>query len=143
VVGTALGVTASPRIPWDAVDLLYEDKKIEVKSAAYIQGWEQDGPSRISFDVAERAYAWDSATDTYGTEPKHSADCYVFCLYAEEIDRRPALLLDMERWKFYVVPTERINRQIGSQKTAALSTIERLAEPVGYDRIKECVDSAL
>lgn len=38
VVGTALGVTASPRVQWDAVDLRYDGKKIEVKSAAYIQG---------------------------------------------------------------------------------------------------------
>ncbi len=143
VVGTALGVTSSPRIPWDAVDLRYEGKKIEVKSAAYIQGWEQEGLSRISFDVAERVYAWDSETNTYGTEAKHSADFYVFCLYAEETDRTPELLLDMARWKFYVVSTEQIKRQLGSQKTAALSTIERLADPVGYMRIKELVDSVL
>lgn len=144
VVGTALGVTASPRIPWDAVDLRYRDKTIEVKSAAYIQGWEQDGGlSRISFDVAERVYAWDSATNTYGTESKHSADCYIFSLYAEKVDRSPALLMDMDRWKFYVVPTEQINRQLGSQKTAALSTIARLAKPVGYIGLKERVDSAL
>jgi hypothetical protein len=46
-------------------------------------------------------------------------------------------------WKNYVISTDQINRQLGPQKTAALSTIERLAEPVGYNRIKECVDSVL
>src|SRR3712207_878973 len=101
VVGRALGVTSSPRIQWDAVDLHYEGKKIEVKSAAYIQGWEQEGElSRISFDVAERVAAWDSTTDTYGTKFKRFADYYVFCVYAEKADRRPTLLLDMERWEF-------------------------------------------
>ncbi len=42
-----------------------------------------------------------------------------------------------------MVSTEQINRQLGSQKTAALSTIERLAKPVGYAQIKDRVDSAL
>lgn len=146
VVGTALGVTSSPRIQWDAFDLFYEGKKVEVKSAAYVQGWEQNGPSRISFDVAERVNAWDSATGTYGPAPGHSADCYVFCLYAEKTDRSAKFLLDMGRWQFYVVPTERIKRRLGSQKTAALSTIERLAEPVGpvcFDQIEGRVIAAL
>ncbi len=141
VVGTALGVTSSPKIQWDAVDLHYEGKKIEVKSAAYIQGWKQEGGlSRISFDVAERVAAWDSTTDTYGSKFKRFADCYVFCVYAEKADRRPMLLLDMERWEFYVVSTEKIDRQLGSQKTAALNTIQTLAESVGYEQIKSRID---
>jgi hypothetical protein len=52
----------------------------------------------------------------------------------------------VDMWEFYVVSTEQINRQLGPQKTAASSTIERLAEPVGYACyawIKERVDSAL
>jgi hypothetical protein len=49
----------------------------------------------------------------------------------------------MDRWKLYMVATERIKRQLGSQKTAALSTIRTLAEPVGYARLKERIDSAL
>jgi hypothetical protein len=57
--------------------------------------------------VAGRVYAWDSVPNTYGTESEHSADRYIFCLYDEKIDRRLAVLLDMNRWKFYVVPTEK------------------------------------
>ena len=47
VVGMALGVIDTPRVEWDAVDLQYSDKTIEVKSAAYVQSWhkEQDPPS--------------------------------------------------------------------------------------------------
>lgn len=41
VVATALGEFNNPRVEWDAVDLRYRDKKIEVKSAAYIQSWHQ------------------------------------------------------------------------------------------------------
>jgi hypothetical protein len=39
VVGTALGVTDVPSVGWDAVDLRYVDKTIEVKISAYIQSW--------------------------------------------------------------------------------------------------------
>jgi hypothetical protein len=70
VVGTALGVTDAPRVEWDAVDLRYGDKTIEVKSSVYVQSWhqEQDPPSQISFDLKERL-SWDAATNTYQVEP--------------------------------------------------------------------------
>ncbi len=143
VVCTALGVTDAPRVEWDAVDLRYGDKTIEVKSSAYVQSWHQvqDPPSQISFDLKERL-SWDAATNTYRVEPSRAADCYVFCIYTEK-DRSRANVLDVNRWEFYVVSTEQINRQLGSQKTAALSTIERLAKPVGYAQLKRSVDLAL
>ena len=143
VVGMALGVTDAPRVEWDAVDLRYGDKTIEVKSSAYIQSWhqEQDPLSKISFDLKERL-SWDASTNTYRVESSRAADCYVFCVYTEK-DRSRVNVLDVDMWEFYVVSTQQINRQLGSQKTAALSTIERLAEPVGYAQIKERVDSAL
>lgn len=143
VIGTALGVTDAPRVEWDAVDLWYGDKTVEVKSSAYVQSWhrEQDPPSQISFDLKERL-SWDSASNAYRVESGRAADCYVFCVYAEK-NRSRADILDVGRWEFYVVSTEQINCQLGSQKTAALSTIERLAVLVGYEQIKERVDSVL
>lgn len=137
MVGTALGVTASPRVEWDAVDLQYGDKTIEVKSAAYVQSWhqEQDPPSQIPFDLRERL-SWDATTNTYQVEPRRAADCYVFCVYAER-DLSRANILDVDKWEFYVVSTEKINRQLGSQKSAALSTIRSLASPVGYTELSQ------
>ena len=76
------------------------------------------------------------------TGSSRAADCYVFCVYTETVWSR-ANVLDVDMWEFYVVSTEQINRQLGPQKTAALSTIERLAKPVGYTRIKSLVDSVL
>lgn len=146
VVGMALGATLAPRVEWDAVDLRYGDKTIEVKSAAYVQSWhkEQDPPSQISFDLKERL-SWEAATNTYRVEPSRAADCYVFCVYSEK-NRSRANVLDVDRWVFYVVPTEQINRQLGSQQRAALSTIEQLTKPVGaigYAQLKYHIDSAL
>ena len=41
IVGSALGIIGLPRVEWRAYDFLYCGKKIEVKSAAYVQSWEQ------------------------------------------------------------------------------------------------------
>ena len=105
VVGSALGVTDAPRVEWDAVDLQYGDKKIEVKSAAYVQSWHQehDPLSQISFDLKERL-SWDAATNTYQVERRRAADCYVFCVYTE-IERGKANVLDVDQWEFFVVAT--------------------------------------
>ena len=70
------------------------------------------------------------------------ANCYVFCLYAEK-ERSRVNVLDTSMWQFYVVPTERINRELGAQKSAGLSTIEAMAEPVGYAGLEERVEAVL
>jgi hypothetical protein len=69
----------------------------------------------------------------------------VFCVYTEKCRSR-ADVLDIDGWDFCVVPTEVINRQLGSQQRAALSTIEQLAKHVGaigYAQLKNHVDSAV
>ncbi|MEB3356541.1 MAG: hypothetical protein VKK04_07425 [Synechococcales bacterium] len=51
LVAVALNVTHQPRVEWDAVDLRYDNKKIEVKSSAYFQSWQQEKLSLIRFDI--------------------------------------------------------------------------------------------
>ncbi len=141
LVGSALGVVGGVRGAWDAFDLLYEGWRIEVKSSAYVQRWPQEKPSVISWGIEER-YAYDVATDTWGEAQERSADCYVFCLYAET-NREVADVLDLSKWEFYVLPTEHINRELGAQKRVGLGTIKSMTEPVGYERLKERVDRVL
>lgn len=138
LVGQALGVTKGTRIGWDDFDLLYQEKwRIEVKSSAYLQSksWESgELPrklSRISFDLGER-----------GSLGKRAADCYVFCVHAER-DREEANVLDASQWEFYVVSTELLNEKLEKQKTAALSTIQYLTEPVTYAGLSTRVDDVL
>lgn len=109
IVASALGVIENPRIEWDAVDVEYNGIKIEVKSAAYIQSWEQKVNSIISFDIAKKR-AWHADTNTYEKEAVRSADCYVFSLFNEK-DRVKANVLDINSWEFYVVPTRMINEK--------------------------------
>ncbi len=133
LVGSALGVTDGVRIGWDDFDLLYHDKKIEVKSSAYLQSesWGERKLSRISFDIGERV-SWG----------QRAADCYVLCVH-EEKERQKANVLDAGQWRFYVLSTDLINSELDSQKKAVLSTIERLTDSVSYEELKGAVDRTL
>lgn len=144
IVGTALGATATPRREWDAVDLRYGDKTIEVKASAYTQSWEPSAkPSPIQFDIGKKL-GWDAATNTYGTTLARAADCYVFCLHNER-DREQALMriLDVASWEFYVVATRELERFYTNQKSLRLSRLLTHCSPVTYDRLRATVDAAL
>ncbi len=60
----------------------------------------------------------------------------MFCVYTEKKDRNPAKVLDLEKWRFYVVPTTVIREKLWHQKTVAESTIESLVgKPICYSRL--------
>ena len=48
IVASALGITERPREEWDAYDLITPSGlKVEVKSSAYLQSWQQTKLSKI------------------------------------------------------------------------------------------------
>lgn len=141
IVGSALGVVDTPRTEWDYVDHRYNKKTIEVKSAAYVQSWSQEKPSTIKFDIGKKI-PWDAATNTVGTEPMRSADCYVLCLYTET-DVKRANVLNLDDWKFYVLSTKTINGKFKDQKSVTLSRITAVCDPVAYDGLKKAIDICL
>ena len=80
IVGMALGCVSGTRQEWNAYDLEWkvaEGKsiRIEAKSAAYFQSWQQKGHSAISFDIAKKI-AWYADTNTYGKVPERAAAEY-------------------------------------------------------------------
>lgn len=128
VVGSALGMKVGEvRENWAPYDLLTPDGiKVEVKSSAYLQGWEQEKPSAINFDIKPRAD---------GTRP---ADVYIFCLFAER-DRLRASPLDLNQWKFYVLATRVLDEQ-GKAGQMALSSLLKLnPEPADFDTLYAAV----
>jgi hypothetical protein len=141
LVGMALNVTDKPRIEWDAVDLRYGGQTIEVKSAAYVQSWKQSALSTITFDIGMKE-SWDAASATFVKEPIRSADCYIFCLYAEK-DSLKVNVLNVAHWHFFVLLTEEINQVFGNQKSVRLSRIQRLCQPVDYYNLKDRVNQLL
>lgn len=141
LVAVALGLTDQPRIEWDAVDLRYCGKKLEVKSAAYIQSWQQTKLSSIKFDISKKN-GWDSNSNLIAQKATRSADCYVFCIYQEQ-NKQDSNVLDLDKWLFTVVKTEKINEVFGDQKSTSLSRLEQLGQVSKYEKLKQTIDSVL
>lgn len=122
IVATALeNDTSQVRQEWDAYDLLYGERwKIEVKSSAHLQSWEQKAPSRVQFSIRPTR-AW-SPEDGYSETVIRQSDLYVFCFFACT-DREKANPLLLDQWEFYILPTFLLNEQLGEQQTISLSRL--------------------
>ena len=97
-------------------------KRIEVKSASYLQSWTKDFYSKIMFDIAPK-HIW-SPDEGYSLKRKRNCDLYVFCVYtALTTDKSP---LDLDLWDFYVLPASVLNDRVPEQKTIGLQSLLKL-----------------
>jgi hypothetical protein len=142
IVARALGVAEGVRIVWAAYDLALplagdRELKIEVKSAAFLQGWEQDKLSRIQFDI-RKTKALDQHTSRYAGTAQRQADVYVFALLQHQ-DRPTIEPLDVSQWAFYVLPTATLDREIGEGHSISLKALEKLTGAVSYFKLRATV----
>lgn len=135
IVATATNIdTRQVRDEWGAYDLLTPDGiKVEVKSAAYLQSWEQKKLSTISFST-KLSQPWDWEIDKRSSVAMRSADVYVFCLLHHR-DKSTVDPLNLNQWEFYVLATEELNNYTRSQHSITLNSLKRLTDAVGYDRL--------
>lgn len=123
IVALDLGIADGVRREWDSFDLTTRDGiRIEVKSAAYLQSWDQPRPSRIRFSICP-TMAWEG--ETFGSEKKRQADVYVFALL-EHRDRATINPLDLSQWVFFVLPTKILDSKMPEQRTISLAALLRL-----------------
>ena len=126
VIMKALGIENERNI-WDAYDLEYQGKRIEVKSASLFTRKNRHG-FQYEYTINQRI--------TYSIEPKHkhviggdwtsrkrNSDIYIFVLISD-MD-----ISNLDKWDFYIIPTESINKTFGDQKTLSLSAIKRFTPP--------------
>lgn len=105
-------------------------RRIEVKSAAYIQAWTPENIfAQIRFDIGKKL-AWNNATVSSATIAKRNCDLYVFCLFTAKT--KDISLLDLDYWDFYVLPTSVLDEKVPDQKGISLSSLLKL-EPVKTD----------
>lgn len=108
------------RVNWTPYDLTSPSRRrIEVKSAAYLQSWTSDYFSKIIFSIAP-ARAWYPDTGWAQDIARHS-DLYVFCVYTAT--SRDQSILNLDLWDFYVLPTSVLDRERPNQKTMSLTTL--------------------
>jgi len=137
IVANALNLTDKIRNEWDAFDLLLPNGiKLEVKSASYIQSWQQKKYSPIIFNIP-RTKAWDEQTNKLENEKKRQADIYIFCLLKHKI-QDSLNPLNLDQWEFYILSTKVLNRIAGNAKTISLSKLKKLnAIQVDYFHLKD------
>ncbi len=141
LVGSALQALSCPRTEWDLSDIDYRGRTIEVKSAAYVQSWDQPRPSSIRFDIGKRC-RWNEETGRHVDTRCQHADCSVFCLLAEQ-DHNVVDPFDLAQREFFVLARQTFDERFGDQKTGALSRVEDCCRPVGFDRLAAEVDRVL
>ena len=142
IVGTAVGLDPKNlRDEWDAYDLKTDNGiKIEVKSAAYIQSWNQKKISIISFSI-KRAKFWDAETFIEDIESRRHADVYVFC-HLKHCEQATIDPLKLEQWDFYVLPTFDLDNYKRSQSSITINSLKRLTEPIKYNELKTEINKA-
>ena len=138
LVASALGLTKEPREEWGAFDVEVPGcGTVEVKSAAYIQSWEQRDYSRISFDIAKRTSAWNPKTgkDEELDPPQRVADVYVFCLLRHKC-QTTIDPLNVEQWEFYVVHRLQLDcSEWKENKTIGLNSLACLTNAIPYGEL--------
>ena len=131
IVGNELGCLNAQRIEWDAYDLILPSGKyIEVKSAAYLQTWQQKKNSVIRFDIAEKT-SWFATSNSSSCKLQRAAEIYVFCVFTET-DRQIANPLNLQQWFFIVMTSADIAKNFAKSKTVGLGSLEK----VGAKRIQ-------
>jgi hypothetical protein len=139
LVAQALGGTPTDvRDEWAAVDLeMPGGIRIEVKSAAYLQAWNQRELSRIVF-ATPPTREWDPETNRQSDVAVRQADLYVFALLAHK-DKATLDPLNVEQWQFYVVPTTVLNARKRSQHSITLKSLEALGGAVRFSDLAAAV----
>ena len=138
LVAKALDISMTkPRRGWGSYDLKTDDElKIEVKSAAYVQSWNQSKLSSIQFDIKKRQ-GWDPDTDIEAPVAQREADVYVFALLAHK-DKPSINPLDLSQWEFWALATVELDRRERSQHSIALNSLIGLAGPsVGFNDLPD------
>ena len=120
-IGSADGISPS----WQSYDLITPDGiRIEVKSSAYVQTWEQKELSKISFGISP-THAWDSEKNIYDNSIVRQADVYVFCIL-KHVEQETLNPLDINQWEFYTLSTDVLNEKANNQKTINLNRVVSL-----------------
>jgi hypothetical protein len=143
IVARRLGLAVEgSRAEWAPYDLKTPSGiRVEVKSAAHVQSWHQKKLSTITFAVPETRW-WDAESSKQADEAKRHADVYVFALLAHT-EKATVDPLNLEQWRFYVLPTKALNERKRSQHSITLKSLENLCgRSWHYEELAAAVDLA-
>ncbi|WHP18058.1 hypothetical protein [Cellulomonas sp. ES6] len=140
IVTRAVGSGSVRRVEWDAYDVVTPSGvRVEVKAAAYLQGWSQPRLSRISFSGLS-ARTLDGSVNAYAGDRDYNADVYCFAVHTatshESFD-----VLDTSQWRFYVATRAAVAGT--GARSLGLAAVERIAEgPLMLDELAFAIETA-
>lgn len=140
IVTRAVGSTSMQRIEWDAYDVVTPaGVRVEVKAAAYLQGWSQPRLSRIEFSGLS-ARMLNEVANTYAGDRDYNADVYCFAVQTA-VTHDTFDVLDTSQWRFYVASRAAV-AATGS-RSLGLATVERIATgPLMVSDLAAAIDAA-
>jgi len=139
IVAQVLNLTEQCRTEWDSYDLFYKNCRIEIKSSAYLQAWEQAKESKISFSIAPKKQ-FNNTSKTYSDAKQRNSDVYVFCIYTETVSKDVLKVLDMNNWNFYVVETSILNKKFGEQESIGINPLQTVTTVCTIHELKSNID---
>lgn len=125
---------------WTLWDISYKSKRIEVKETSYYHSWRTDG--KVS---EQRVFGITKAYSRYkdsSSEFKRQNDLYVFCLNTGDTKESSNPLI-LDNWRFWVIPTDTINRVCGKNKTITLGRVKSITKQpdgIGFAELKTAID---
>ncbi len=137
IVAKALNIPLAVRDTWDDYDLVTPDGiKIEIKSGAYLQSWEQNELSKIVF-TGLCGQVWDAENGRRGGDAQFRADIYIFAIQTaqthDEFNQ-----LDLAQWEFYLLPQKVLQKR--GTKSMSLASLKKLVEPVDFHCLSRSVN---
>ena len=124
---------------WTLFDILYRNKRIEIKETSYYHPWNEGGETS-----KQRVFGITKANSNYENQNEENKyerqnDIYVFCLNTGTT-KETANPMEIHNWEFYIVPTSVINEVCGDNKTISLGRVRKIAQKVEYVNIKRYID---
>ena len=135
------------RNPWGDSDVISTDgKKIEVKCCSYIQDWDQDDYSRISWSGLKAKHLFYASLDRSSVSQKledrptdYKSDIYVLSFFKHQ-DHATLDILDMDQWCFWVLTKEKIKEITKNGNSISLVKLQKLGiEPVGFSDLSKAI----
>jgi hypothetical protein len=143
LVARAVNAEATARVEWAGWDVKAPDgTRIEVKASGYLQSWTQRKPSAVQFGVAvsQPEKAWDENLGRDVLMPDGRVHVWVFAVHTAQDHAAPYRALDLSLWQFWVASHAAVRAL--RQKTAALSTIRRIATEATLSDLAEAITHA-
>lgn len=145
IVAKALGQSnAYNKDYWTLYDISYRKRRIEVKESSYYHAWQTDEEPKSM----QRVFGITKANSNHEKPNEENRyerqnDVYVFCLNTG-FTKEEAFPLNLNNWKFYIVPTSFINEKCGDNKSISLSKIKKFGfTSKSYDEIKQEIDKII